>query len=206
MACTDITLTGLGALNPCAKNIGGVKTIYIAPRADVTSINFQLAESPSSLDGTVTVGSSSSTGMAVTCANNKGFVKVYCADDMGELKYTSQGKHIGGRSFKASLEIFNPGFHRTGLGFLNYFNNADAIIIVKLNNGECHLLGDTDRGAMLAEGNEVTSGKATSDDNGINPVFEWNTSGPLVFFDGWDPEDSSTGLPLVSSSSANEGE
>lgn len=202
MACNDITLEGLSRLNACANNQGGVKTIYIASAADVTKINAKRAADPKDLGDFVTIGSSSDSGKAIECAEGKGFVKIYCAEDMGELKYTVQGEIVGARSLQATLDIFHPGFRRKGLGFISYFNNADAIIVVKLNNGEYHLMGDTDRGALLADGNEATSGMAAADNNGIHPIFEYTTPFSQIFYEGFDPEDETTGIPILSATKA----
>lgn len=195
--CTNITLAGLGRLQPCKTNLSGVKTMWIIPAADVLKINAVRAENISDLDDFCTIGSSALEGKAITCKEGKGFVKVFCADDMGELKYTSQGNMVGARSFKASLEIYNPGFRRRQLGFLSYFNNQEAIIVVLLNNGEYHLLGDTFKGALLASGNEAVSGKAATDDQGINPTFEFNTGFAQIFWDGFDPTDEQHGIDIV---------
>lgn len=202
MACDDITLVGLSRLNACENNMGGVKTIYICPAKDVVKINAKRKATPTDQTDFVTIGSSTMDGKAIECVEGKGFVKIYCAEDMGELKYASQGTIVGGRSLKATLDIFNPGFGRAGLGFISYFNNADAIIVVKLNNGTYHLLGDTDRGALLAEGNEHTSGKATTDNIGINPVFEYNEPYAQLFWEDFDPEDETHGIPIISASTS----
>lgn len=200
--CNNITLAGLGRLEACKTNLSGVKTMWIIPASDVESINAQRATQITDLDGFCTIGSAQIEGKAITCKEGKGFVKVFCADDMGELKYTSQGNMVGARSFKASLEIYNPGFRRRQLGFLSYFNNQDAIIVVLLNNGEYHLLGDTFRGALLASGNEASSGKESTADNGINPVFEYNTGFAQIFWEGFDPTDEEHGIDIIDESAA----
>lgn len=53
---------------------------------------------------------------------------------MGELKYTTQGT-FGGKSMKANLEIFHPGFKPKLLGFIASVMNSETIILARLNNG-----------------------------------------------------------------------
>lgn len=203
MDCDNISLQGLDQTNPCDNNQSGVKTAFLCPVKDILAINATHVSSPTSLDDFVTIGASTLDRLAITCKPGKGFVKIYSADDMGELKYTQQGTILGCRSWKGALELFHPGFKRTAIGLMAYINNQEVIVVAKLNNGQYHLLGDIDRGAKLAEGNEMTSGKAATDNNGINPVLEYNCGRQQIFWDGFDPTDATNGIPILSAVSAD---
>lgn len=205
MDCDNISLNGLDQLNPCDNNESGVKTAYFCPVKDILAINATHIPNPTSLDDFVTIGSSTLTRQAITCKPGKGFVKVYSADEMGELKYAQQGDIPGCRSWKGSLELFHPGFKRTAIGFMAYINNQDVVVVAKLNNGQYHLLGDIDRGAKLASGNEMTSGKEATSNNGINPVLEYNLGRQQIFWDGFDPNDPTTGIPILGATNADTG-
>ena len=196
--CT-LTIESLANAEFCQNNMSGVKTIYICPKDDVTAVNAVLANTKTSFNDYVEIGSSSMTGKAFTCATNKGFAKIYCSKDLGELKYSVQGSGVGSRSLKAHLEVFHPNFKKKILGFLGTMINQEVIIIVVLNNGEIHLMGDIERGAEIADGVEATSGKAVTDANGATLQFEWDTPMTQIFYDEWSPEDSTNGLPLIGS-------
>lgn len=195
--CEEITLAGLEKINACENNMSGVKTIYLCPIGDIVSINAKRPSIMQSLEDFVTIGSDSLGDLAIECKPGKGFVRIHTADDMGELKYASQGEIEGCRSQKATLELFHPGFKRRAVALQAYLNNQQALVIVKLNNGEYHLLGDEERGANLASGAEMTSGKASTDNNGITPTFEYNTPAPQIFWDGFDPKDPTNGIPII---------
>jgi hypothetical protein len=171
--------------------------MYLIPKRDVTAINAVLAASKTTFTDYVEIGSTSMEGKAFTAATGKGFMKLYCTKDLGELKYAVQGAGVGSRSMKATLEVFHPNFKRKILGFLGTMINQEMIIVVVLNNGDKHLLGDLERGAQIADGVEATSGKAVTDQNGATLQFEWDTPMPQIFYEGWNPEDSTNGLPLM---------
>lgn len=197
MSNCSLTIESLANEEFCQNNMSGVKTMYICPKDDVTAINAVLAASKTSFADYVEIGSASMSGKAFTVATGKGFAKIYCAKDLGELKYTVQGSGVGSRSMKANLEVFHPNFKRKILGFLGTMMNQEVIIVAVLNNGDKHLLGDLDRGAEIADGVEATSGKAVTDQNGATLVFEWDTPMPQVFYEAWNPEDATNGLPLI---------
>ena len=194
----NITLQGLGQLDACGNNLSGVKALWITTKQDIEAINAVKAAIVTDFDKLVTLDTSGLTNLkAIACKTGKGFAAVYCADDMGELKYATQGTMTGCKSLKATLDIYHPGFKRVALGALAYFNNQEAVIVAKLNNGEIHLIGDLDRGAKLQDGMESTSGKASEDDNGVNFIWEWNCPAPQIFTDGWDPRDANIGLTIL---------
>ena len=99
---------------------------------------------------------------------------------MGELKYTTQGT-FGGKSMKANLEIFHPGFKPKLLGFIASVMNSETIILARLNNGDVHMLGDNDRGAEIGDSVEATSGKAVSDNNGATIAFVYDTPTAQIY-------------------------
>lgn len=201
----NINLQGLNQLDACRNNLSGVRALWVAAQKDVETINAVLAETVTDLAAMVTLDTSGLTDKhAIECKTGKGFVGIYCADDMGELKYATQGTITGCKSLKATLDIYHPGFKRVALGALAYFNNQETVIVVKLNNGEIHLLGDQDRGAKLQDGMEGTSGKASEDDNGVNFIWEYNCPAPRIFDEDWDPKDTTTGLPILTAETVSE--
>lgn len=194
----QITIENLSQADSCANNMSGVNTIFFIRKNDVSEINATSAASPSTYADRVTIGSSAMETKAFSCPSGKGFAKMYCAEDLGELKYNMQGP-VGSRSLKAELEVFHPAFKKKILGFLGSHINEELLVVAVLNNGENHLLGNMRRGCKIADSTEATSGKSVSDDaNGATIHFTWNTPTPQIFFDGWDPEDDTNGLPLVS--------
>ena len=193
----NITPQNIAESDSCGNNQSGVRTIYFIAKEDVTSINALRPATITTYAERVVIGSAAMEGKAATCPTGKGFMKMFCGEDLGELVYTPQGQH-GSRSFKAELEIFHPAFKADILGFVAVHNNQELIIVVELNNDQFHLLGTTRRGVRLADSTKVTSGKAVTDANGAECHFEWNTDAPQVFYEGWTPEDDTHGLPLIS--------
>jgi len=177
--------------------MSGVNTVYVTLKDHVSAINATNPEIIQTFADKVTIGSSAMNKQAIETKTAKGFVSIFSAKDLGELKYTPQGSIIGCKSMKANLEIFHPGFKRKLLGFSSTAMNEELIIIVKLNNGEYHLLGDIDRGAELADGSETTSGKATTDNNGATLMFSYDTPAPQIFYEGWNPNDETTGITFI---------
>lgn len=193
----NISIENLGRPCPCGNNMSGVNTVYVTLKDHVSAINATNPEIIQTFADKVTIGSSAMTKKAIETKTAKGFVSIFSAKDLGELKYTPQGSIIGCKSMKANLEIFHPGFKRKLLGFSSTAMNEELIIIVKLNNGEYHLLGDIDRGAELADGSETTSGKATTDNNGATLMFSYDTPAPQIFYEGWNPNDETTGITFI---------
>lgn len=180
----------------CGNNQSGVKRVFMAPKTHLTTDNFGRESAPDDFAEFVTLTAPAS-GKALTPETGRGFMELYSARDLGELKYASQGSVMGNRSLKATLEIVHPSFKRKALGFFGSLLNREWIIIVLLNNGEYHMLGDLDRGAIVADGAEGTSGKAATDQNGLTLTFEWDTAYPQIVADGWKPQQDTGGLPLI---------
>lgn len=206
MSNCSLSIESLANDEFCQNNMSGVKTMYFIPKSDVNSINAVLANTKQNFADYVEIGSSAMVGKAFTVISGKGFAKLYSAKDLGELKYAVQGAGVGSRSMKATLEVFHPNFKRKILGFLGTMINQELIIVVVLNNGDKHLLGDLERGAQIADGVEATSGKAVTDQNGATLQFEWDTPMPQIFYAAWNPEDATNGLPLIGQTSANNGD
>jgi len=199
-----IPIQNIAESDSCGNNQSGVRAIYFCPVADVVTINAARPTTITSYEDKVTIGDNlSSSQEAISCATGKGFAKMYCADDLGELVYTPQGQQ-GSRSFKAELEIFHPAFKSDILGFMATHNNQELLIVCELNNDRFHLIGNARRGAKFADSTKATSGKAVTDANGAECHFEWNTDAPQIFYDGWTPEDANKGLPLIEDSDADD--
>ena len=123
----------------CGNNMSGVKNVYISLKDNVAQFpklptNRTSYEHFAVLEGNIVM------------VNGQRFYHIYCSRDMGELKYTTQGT-FGGKSMKANLEIYHPGFKPKLPGFIASVMNSEAIILARLNNGDIHMLGDEDRGA-----------------------------------------------------------
>lgn len=157
----------------CGNNMSGVKNVYIALKEDVASLPKLPASRNSYEDFAVLEGN-------ITMVNGKRFYHIYCSRDMGELKYTTQGT-FGGKSLKANLEIYHPGFKPKLLGFIASVMNSETIILARLNNGDVHMLGDNDRGAEIGDSVEATSGKAVTDNNGATLNFVYDTPTAQIY-------------------------
>ena len=156
----------------CEDNASGVKKIAVFLTEDVQAwparrTDIQTMRDYVELDGTMTFK-----------AGKRAFT-IHCKDEAGELHYEGQGEE-GSRSQKGTLNIYNPGMKSPLLGFIAAVQNADIGALVWLNNGECHLLGDKDRGLYLSE-NNATSGKAVSDPNGGDLTFTYNCARPQIY-------------------------
>jgi len=162
----------------CGNNMSGTKNIYFALKDDVTTFP-ELPTTRDSFDDFAVLEGS------FVMAAGKRFYHLYCSRDLGELKYTTQGT-FGGKSLKANLEIYHPGFKSKLLGFIASLMNSELAILVRLNNGDIHVLGDADRGAEMGENTEATSGKAVSDNNGATINFVYDTPTAQIYTGGID--------------------
>ncbi len=192
-----LTIESLANSEYCQNNMSGIKTMYFIPKRDVVTINAVLAQEKQTFTDYVQIGSNAMEGKAFSVKEGKGFAKIYCSKDLGELKYTVQGAGVGSRSLKARLEVFHPGMKRKMLGFLGTMINQELIIVAIKNDGDIHLMGDLERGAEIADGVEATSGKEVTSQNGATLIFEWDTPMPQIFYPEWKPEDNTHGLPLI---------
>ena len=154
----------------CGNNMSGVKSVYIALKDDVKTVPALPNVRNRYEDFAVLEGD-------IVMINGKRFYHIYCNRDMGELKYTTQGT-LGGKSFRANLEIYHAGFKTKLLGFTAAVMNSELLVLCRLNNGEVHLLGDKDRGCEFGDNVELSSGKAVTDNNGgaFNFVYDTPTA------------------------------
>jgi len=181
----NLELEDLNKLDPCESRSKGVKILYFARPEDVKKLptipkqrnKFEdysvLSEGGVTLNGTE---------HSIEMKKDKKFFKFFSKKDFGELKYTGVGSS-GGRSFTANLEIMHPGMGKKILGFMTAAANRDFILLVRLNNGEIHLLGDLERGAEFGDTVEATSGKTQSDEIGVTFNFTYDTSPQLYIGD-----------------------
>ena len=158
---------GLG----CEVVMSCVKTVLIGLKDDV-AVWPQEIDVPTSMDENAKL-----TGVPVMAAGKRMF-KIHSKDDAGEYQCTGQGEQ-GSRSQQANLNIYNSGFRASIAGFLRAVQNAELVILVLTNQGEWHLMGDRYRGAVLSEFT-ATSGKATTDANGADMTFIYNTPSDRV--------------------------
>ncbi len=186
-----ITLENLKNKNcSCNPSMSGIKAVYLVPLAHIEAFNIRsLATCGYDRVTVETTG-----GKAITLKAGCSFINVYSDKNLGELKYTPAGGV--NKYFQASLEIFHPGFKRKLLGFLGSMINQDLVMIVKMSNGQYHLLGNENRGVLIDDGTEATSGKATADNNGATVMFRFDTPAPMIFVDEWQPTDEETGIEL----------
>lgn len=192
----SLTIADLGTPKFCENRKSGVHRLLFVPKMDVEAINATIASQPESFEEYVVVGSEAMTEKAVTLKSGCEFAEIYNQRNLGELKYTTQGTANGNRSFHVSLEVFHPGFRRKVLAFLGIAANLEFVLLAKLENGEWHLLGDLDRGAIISDGAEATSGKAATDQNGATLQFEYDCPMPRVMFSGWYPENPVYGVEM----------
>jgi len=191
----NLKIDSLGTPDLCEKVISGVRRLLFVPKGDIEAINAALTAMPEEFEDYVVVGSSAMTQKAVSLKSGCEFGEIYAARDLGELKYTVQGT-ADNRSFHATVEIHHPGFRRKMLGFLGLAANLEFVLFVQLANGDWHLLGDLDRGAVLADGVEASSGKAAGDLNGATMTFEYDCRMKRVMFEGWYPENETYGVEM----------
>lgn len=171
MAECKYKLDDLRSGQGCETVMSGVKTVLIGLIDDV-AVWPQEIENPSSMEENVML-----VGVPVMKPGKRMF-KLYSKNDAGEYQCTGQGEE-GSRSQQANLNIYNPGFRKSINGFIRAVQNAQLFIICLTNQGEWHVMGDRYRGAVLSEFT-ATSGKATTDANGADMTFIYNTPSDRV--------------------------
>lgn len=196
MGNCSLRIESLSQSEFCKNNTSGVRNVFFIPRGDIEAINAVTAAIKETFEDRVVIGNPNMGVQAITVNSGKYFAQVYCSKNLGELKYTTQGSNVGNRVQKATLEIYHAGFKKKLLGFLSTAINQEFILVVQLENGDYHLIGDMKRGAQIVEGTEAVSGKASTDNNGAAIQFEWEAPYAQVFYDGWDPADPEVGLEM----------
>jgi len=115
----------------------------------------------------------------VVMAAGKNAFTFYCTDDTSEFKINPVGE-VDGMSFEEELTIFNPGLKKKLLGFIAAAKNENLFFIVKDNESQYYLMGDSIRAAHMTAG-EVGTGKATSERKGASLTFKYKTNVPRVY-------------------------
>ncbi len=174
----NLSLEDIDRGGVCENKMSGVKTIFYALKDDIFAYP-TLPDTRNSFEDFAILDGS------ITMKSGKRFFKFQSEKDLGELKYEPQGA-AGGKSLRATLEIFHAGFKAKILGFLAATLNEEVVILAKLNNGEVHLLGDKDRGAEIGDGTTSTSGKALSDPNGVTLFLTYDTPTPQIYTEDLD--------------------
>jgi len=169
----SLELEDLNMQAGCANNMSGVKNVYIAFKTDIANFPKLPNVREHYDDFAVLEGN-------LTMKSNKRFYHIYSSRDLGELKYVLQGP-TGARSFKATLEIYHPGFKSKLLGLVSSTMNSELVILARMNNGDVHLLGDRNRGVEYGDSAELSSGKAVTDNNGGTLNFVYDTPTAQIY-------------------------
>jgi hypothetical protein len=184
----NVTFEDLDLNEGCVPNMSGVKVMGWALKSDIQA----LPKIPDTRTSIKDYAEMSEGGVVLNLKDHsiqmktgKRFFRFYTGDELGELKYAVSGPQ-GGKGFKANLEVFHPGLKSTLLGFMSSTMNRELVLLVKLNNGDIHVLGDLDRGVMPSDGVEITSGKAATDANGATLQYAWNTPTAQIYLGEYD--------------------
>lgn len=106
-------------------NIGGTKQFFLwAPKDDFTTIA-KVPNPPVNMNDLVEIADDH------TFPIDKGFVKIYCTMDRGELNENIQGERDG-YSYKAEAKAFYPGDDATALGTFAQMKNQQGIVLIPL--------------------------------------------------------------------------
>jgi len=184
----NITFEDLEMADGCTPNSAGIKVMGWALKSDIKSIpkipdtRTDIKDFAEMTEGGVELNTKQN---SIEMKSGKRFFKFYTSDELGELKYTIQGQP-GGKGFKANLEVVHPGLKASLLGFMASTMNQEIVILVKLNNGEVHMIGDLDRGIVPSDGVEATSGKAMGDQTGATLQYSWNTNNACIYVGEYD--------------------
>lgn len=184
MANCDLVMEDLESGLDCSSMMSGIKRVVFMRREDVATWpqRKQIVEGTSPMADNVTVIAGTMAGAAfvpgMTLKPGKRAFTLFSKEDAGSLVYEGQGEKYS-RSQKATLNVYNPGFKKTLMGFITAVQNASMVMLCKTNQDEWHMIGDKDRGAVLETSN-ATSGQATGDANGAEMAFTWDTMRPQI--------------------------
>lgn len=155
MACSQ-TLAGIA--RDCSSNMGGIKTVYIANKADVTSLTVT--------SGVVT---------AITMASSKHFYKYVFAPFTSSMTSNWQVSAENGTKFVQTelTMVFNK-MDATKRLEIVALAQTEAVVIVEDNNGTQWVLG-YDEGVQLSSGDGQT-GVNRGDRNGYTVVLQDNSA------------------------------
>lgn len=177
-AGTSYALLTAGFTKVCAARSGGVKNIWLANRADLTTAGFTLTS------GVYT---------AVTMATTKVFYKFEFDEDTAEARFNTA---VENQSVSVTNEIeFYLGklsaTMRDGLQAILDTSPCGMIAIVEDNNGVKWVYGYTENHPsntsvqgrpLMAQGIEATTGKVFTDATGANVILACvNNQAPLTF-------------------------
>ena len=170
MACSQ-TLAGIA--RDCASNMGGIKTVYIANAADVSSVTVT--------SGVVT---------AITMAASKKFYKYAFTPNTSSLTSNWQVNAENGTKYVDSdlVLVFNRMDSAKRIEILALMS-AELVIVAEDANGKRWCLGAFAGGSVTdpvigstSTGDGLT-GTARADRNGYSITFHWSSSGlPLEVF------------------------
>lgn len=194
MIC-NLNIEDIEQPDSCEVNISGVVRLLFIPRKHVARINALPASVPMDYADVVTLGSPAMTQHAVDVKNLCVFASIFCAEDLGELRFSPVGSDKT-RLVKTELDVFHPGFKKKILGFMGGFVNCEFVLLVQLVNGDWYLVGNERRGAKFSDETMATSGKAVTDPNGAYLHFEFLDRLPRMMFRGWEPEHKVYGVEL----------
>jgi len=146
MACSQ-TLAGI--TRDCSSNMGGIKKVYIANAADVTSVTL-----------------TSNVVTAITMASTKKFYEYAFALGTSSLTSNWQVNAENGTKFVESdlLMVFNKADSTKRLEIMA-LAQAEMVVVVEDNNGTQWYLGYFE--PVLLNGGDLQTGTARGDRNGI---------------------------------------
>lgn len=152
MPCSQ-TLAGIA--RDCSSNMGGIKTVYIANKADVTSV-------------TVTSGVVS----AITMASSKKFFKYAFAPFTSSFTSNWNVSPENGTKYVETLltMVFNK-MDATKRMEIVALAQTEMVVVVEDNNGTMWYLG-YDEGVRLTTGSDGQTGTNRADRNGYTVVLQ----------------------------------
>ncbi len=153
MACPQ-TLSGL--VHDCAANMGGIKAVYLANKADVD---------------TVTVSTNKVT--AITMVSSKFFKKYEFARRTGSLSSNWQVNAENGTKFVQTdlLLVFNR-METTKRVEIAAMAAGELVAIVEDNNGVYHYLGLPEESPLEISAGDGLTGTALADRNGYSITLQ----------------------------------
>ena len=164
MPCTK--LSAARALD-CSRGIGGVQTVYIAHREDVTAIT-------TDVDGTVS---------GFTMASTRKFFEFKMEKETALFTNPPIGNVANGAQYfdEVLTIVFNQPDSATR-NQIAILAKANLIVIVKTANGTFRLLGEENDGLVL-NGGDGGSGTASGDRNGYSLQFRGFANSPAKYVD-----------------------
>ncbi|MEH0153673.1 hypothetical protein V6R21_17680 [Limibacter armeniacum] len=164
-----------------AKPWGLEQILAIAKLEDIVTLPVPVSDEPAYVDNLlsdlVTI-----TG-DIVFANTVGFTRVYGTIETLKLDGESQGE-FDGMSKLNSIEFLHPGSKGEMLGFDQYTQNGNFIILVREMDGQTRMLGHRGYPAKRVSGGVATTGAASADRRGNTFNFQSARKGPAPIFMG----------------------